>query len=176
MNRKISTYLKQSRPEFFKGVALYKEFDFDAKLHSQLITKKDTDLNKRLLKTELERLEKIDPKIIADKRKQIKDAAAAALEQEKNEATALAEKEAEDAEALKQKQDKEAIALAAKSFSVEEIASVKELTKSFPELSTKVDRAITAFDEMSTAFDNLKELPKKVEALEKLIGESKKKK
>jgi len=174
MNNKIKAYLKQKHPEYFEGVDLYKAFDFDAKLHSQFITKGATDQNKHLLKTELERLEKIDPKLIAEKRQKIADAAAAEQEQLDKEADEQAQAEADEAEELAKRKEQEAIDLAAKSFSVEEIAEVKQLTKSVPELSTKVDEAIESFNKMSEDIENLKKLPAKVEALEKLIKKPKK--
>ena len=173
MNKKIQAYLQQKNPNFFEGVALYKESDLDASLYVKFITKGASDYNKALLKKELEHLVKIDPKIIAQKRKDIAAEIEAkelaeqeALELAVQEVKKLAEQQAVDKEALEAKR------LAAE----EELEALRKLPEVVEGIKAKLEDYIKKFDAMSEVFENLKTLSKRVDAIDKFIENQKKKK
>ncbi len=149
MNKEIQKHLKAKNPNYFAGVALYEKYDLKASLKNNFITKGETDFNKRVLKNELERLVKIDPKIIEDKRAEL----AEAEKTKQEEADKLAEEKAEklkqeEADRLEEEEaNKEAAQLAA-----EELAKLKELPAKVKTLEGELKTLKEQVGKLSEAF------------------------
>ena len=149
MNKEIQKHLKAKNPNYFAGVALYEKYDLKASLKNNFITKGATDFNKRTLKNELERLEKIDPKIIEDKRQQIADDLKAKKELADKLAEETAEREAqEEADRLEQEQANNQTSELEK----EELEKLKELPKVVVTLQEELNTLKEQFGTLSEAF------------------------
>lgn len=79
-NEKIQAWLASKNKNYRQGLALYLEFDLEAKLKRKFIIGGETPNNKKVLEAELARLVNVDPSIIKAKREKI---AAELLEKQK---------------------------------------------------------------------------------------------
>jgi len=79
-NEKIQAWFAGKSKNYRQGLALYLEFDLEAKLKSKFIIGGETPNNKKVLEAELARLVSVDPSIVMKEREKI---AAELLEKQK---------------------------------------------------------------------------------------------
>ncbi len=70
-NEKIQAWLKTVKKDYRKGLALYFEFDLEAKLKSKFVIGGDSPNNRVLLENELKRLVDVDPEKVEAERRAI---------------------------------------------------------------------------------------------------------